>query len=85
MEGDAIQVVKLLEEDNLDWIQWGILIQDAKELLNSFANWFASHVRREANQVTHLLARDATNLDVDIFYFHNVLIFIKHAIGFDHL
>lgn len=44
IEGDALQVVRLLEHNDPDWSDGGLLIQDAFQLLNSFANWSIHHV-----------------------------------------
>lgn len=47
--------------------QGDLLIQDARYLLNYFAGWSVKHVKWKANEVAHRLAKDATNLDGDLF------------------
>lgn len=57
VEGDSLLAVNLLKKDVENWSQGGLLVAEAKAVLNSFARWSSSHVRRQANQVAHLLAQ----------------------------
>lgn len=66
LEGNNLQVVKLLGEKIIDWSEGAFIVQDAKTMLNSFANWSIQHIKREGNVVAHNLAKDALNHDVDI-------------------
>lgn len=60
---DTLQVVNNLAKKETDWSQGGLLIQDARNILNSFADWFMKHVNKKANHVGHTLAKDATSID----------------------
>lgn len=65
LEGDALQVVRLLKDKNPDWSEGGLLIQDNFQMLNSMAGWSVHHVSRQNNHVAHLLAKDALLCDTD--------------------
>lgn len=47
-------------------------------LLLSFASWSVGHVKREANGVAHLLAKNAIFLDVDKFELECIYVCIKN-------
>lgn len=66
LEGDALQVVKLLGEGQDDWSDGGLFIRDARQVMHSFAQWSVSHVKREANATTHILAKQALFLQDDL-------------------
>lgn len=51
LEGDAMQVVQILTSSEPNWSNNGLIIQETKSLLNSFAT------RREGNMMAHLLAK----------------------------
>lgn len=81
VEGDALRVVKLLRDNIEDWSQGDVLVAGAKAILNSFANWSTTHVRRNANQTTHLLAKEAVNSEVNSYVLEQVPQCIKHVVG----
>lgn len=68
-----------------NWSLGGILIQDARSVLNSFATWLASHVKREANQMAHLLAKDVLKLEFDMYTLEYVSDCIEHVVNMDYL
>lgn len=59
--------MQLLQTDTQDWSQGGDLVADAKSLLSSFAQWSATHVKRESNQTAHTLAKEATLYNLNLF------------------
>lgn len=64
-------MVNYLKKDWHGWSPAGLLLEDTKLLLNSFAQWRINHTRREANAATHFLAKDALNhlealIDVEV-------------------
>lgn len=69
MEGNALQVLQMLKSTLLDLSQLGLIIQEAKRILNSFAKWSCYHVKREGNQATHLLDKDALTFNYDLYTF----------------
>lgn len=80
MEGDALQVVNNLSKNKTNWSQGGLLIEDAKILLNSFVSWPAHHTKREANKKAHNLDRDALKLHEDLYDMEEVPSYIRSTI-----
>lgn len=67
LEGNALQVVKNLKKPKSDWSQGGLLIEDARHVLNSLADWNVLNTKREVNMAAHKLAKDALNLTEDLY------------------
>ncbi|XP_041027091.1 uncharacterized protein LOC121267310 [Juglans microcarpa x Juglans regia] len=59
LEGDSLQVVQYLQKDSHDMSPVGLLLEDKKLLLKSFAQWSIHHTNRLANEGAHYLAQDA--------------------------
>jgi hypothetical protein len=57
MEGDCLEVVKALKSSGDDWGRYGLLVNDAKQLLRSIRYWEVQHVPRVCNKVAHNLAK----------------------------
>jgi hypothetical protein len=57
MEGDCLEVVKALKSFGDDWGRYGLLVNDAKQLLRSIRYWEVQHVPRVYNKVAHNLAK----------------------------
>jgi ribonuclease HI len=57
LEGDSLEVVQALCKEDSTWGRYGALISDAKLLLQHVQNWTVCHVKREANEVAHKLAK----------------------------
>lgn len=66
LEGDTLQVVKLLGKGQDDWSKGSLFIRNARRALFSFAHWLVSLVKREANATTHILAKHALFLQDDL-------------------
>lgn len=81
VEGGAIRVINLLKEETEDWSQGGIIVAEAKSLLNSYSSWSTNHVRRTANQAAHLLAREAAVFNVNCIELEHVPHGIRHVIA----
>nr|GLL41890.1 uncharacterized protein LOC109159918 [Ipomoea trifida] len=67
LETDAQQVISQLHIANNS--PYGLLLRDINNLLVLFSNVRLSFVRRSANTVAHLLARDATSTLGSRFWF----------------
>jgi hypothetical protein len=59
LEGDALEVVQALQHQGSCWSRYGHLIDDSRIRLDSIQEWRVSHAQREANEVTHNLAKAA--------------------------
>jgi hypothetical protein len=57
VKGDALEVVLALGCEVNCGGRYGHLVEDANTLLNQSSKWRVNHVRREANQAAHRLAR----------------------------
>ena len=58
-EGDSANTIKALQENDGEYSWLGNVIKEAKQLLHELKAWELSTIGREANNVAHLLARNA--------------------------
>lgn len=65
-EGDALQVVNLMQMKAQDWSEGGMLIQDALHFITFFAIWSIQHVKRECSNVAHCLVKADLLCDIDV-------------------
>ncbi|XP_059428517.1 uncharacterized protein LOC132162279 [Corylus avellana] len=71
LEGDALEVVSVLNMEG-GWLgNYGQILQDAKNLLGRCLEWRASHTPRDGNKVAHSLAKLALAIDQEIFWLDN--------------
>lgn len=80
MGGDTLQMVNNLSKTTNDWSQGGLMIEDAKNILNCFASWFANHIKRYANKVAHCLARNALKLHENLYDLEEISTCIQSTI-----
>lgn len=83
LEGDALQVVKVLRENLLDRSEGDLFIIDAKSLLNSFAEWSVQHTNKDSNGAAHLLAKNVLHINVDLMLLEDVPDFVKDIVVLD--
>jgi hypothetical protein len=60
VETDCAELVKALGSTDTSWSRWAGLISEIKEASQLLPEWRFVHVKREANQVAHGLAKLAT-------------------------
>jgi ribonuclease HI len=65
IEGDSLQVMQALNKDGRNWSRYGLLMEEARELLNCLQNWKVNHVRRNFNGAAHSLAKEALSRSVE--------------------
>lgn len=53
---------------------------DARNMLNYFAVQYVLHVNREANHVAHRLAKNAINLDTNLYELETTPAYIKYVV-----
>lgn len=58
-EGDSLEVVNALKNEDSCWTRYGMMINDAKKGLLCIPKWEVTHVKRRANAVAHTLAKHA--------------------------
>jgi hypothetical protein len=58
-EGDSLEVVNVMKNENYSWARYGMMLNATKVGLLSFPTWEFKHVRRGANVATHRLAKQA--------------------------
>jgi hypothetical protein len=51
-----------LNKEGKNWYSYGLLIEDARVMLNSSQLWSVNHLRREANEVAHRLVNETLSL-----------------------
>jgi hypothetical protein len=64
LQGNALQVVQALIKDGRSWCRYRYLIEKARGVLNCFNSWKVNHVKRNLNELTHRLAKEALFLTV---------------------
>jgi hypothetical protein len=65
LEGDSLEVVKALQTEGPCWSRFGLMINDAKILLNSLQEWRVCHVKRAGNMAAHKLAKHGLTVEED--------------------
>ncbi|XP_042954639.1 uncharacterized protein LOC122291053 [Carya illinoinensis] len=65
LQGDALNVVKSLKTDSSESHYSGVLLWDAKHILNQFDYWDVVHVKRQVNVAAHVLAKYGLSSDED--------------------
>ena len=60
LEGDPLTVVKAIGDSEASIRPFGQIVEDIKEVLGSLQSWFICHVKRDANQAAHGLAKEVT-------------------------
>jgi hypothetical protein len=61
LEGDALNVIKAIQQIPPCWAPWGQLIEDTRTRLHGITQFQLQHIRREANHAAHSLAKWAVN------------------------
>lgn len=62
LEGDSLEVVQAFRKESHYWGRYEHIVDDAKALLDSSAQWVIQHVRRSANAAAHHLAKYALHV-----------------------
>lgn len=74
LEGDTLQVVKLMQMNSEDWSEGGCLIKDSKHLLQSFTLGSIQHTPRNNNIVANSLAQLALTIFSYVYLLDGFLI-----------
>ncbi|KAF5475840.1 hypothetical protein F2P56_007604 [Juglans regia] len=81
LEGDAMQVVNLLNTPQTNWNYGGLLIKDAKQLISTFVEWTVVHTKREGNTAAHLLAQNAFLISEDLYELEEDPLCVQHVVN----
>lgn len=79
-EGDSLEVVQALRREEPSWCHYGQLIADTRAKLHSLQYWSPVHVNREANEVSHCLAKAAFSQSLDCIWHGDYLVFIQNLV-----
>jgi hypothetical protein len=60
-----LQVVNAMNIESPNWSKMGHLIDEIKEVLGKLRSWRIEHVKRDANFVAHILAREVFSCVID--------------------
>ena len=60
LEGNSKQVVDAITSKGSHWCKYGHIIGDICEVMKGFRRWEVGHVKREANEAAHVLAKTTT-------------------------
>ncbi|XVE98980.1 hypothetical protein REPUB_Repub03eG0156400 [Reevesia pubescens] len=83
LEGDALHIVNLLNQNEVDTSYIRNLIFEGRTRLGKFGNHTATHSRREANLAAYLLAKSAMVSKNDLYWIEDVPDFLQSAIDND--
>ena len=67
LEGDALPVILKILQPDPSFSSIGNLTEEAKSMTKYFRSCKIQHIRREANGAAHSLAKNAFNLDDDVY------------------
>jgi ribonuclease HI len=70
-EGDSLLVVTAVKKEEPCWSDYGQLVEDTKSLLSSFSFVEFQHIRRDANQAAHHMAKMALSLPFEQLWMGN--------------
>lgn len=72
LEGDSLSVVKAIGETKQNWLRYGHIVEDVKIVLRSLRQWKIGHVKLEANEDTHGLAKKASRTVTDNIWIEEI-------------
>jgi hypothetical protein len=65
-------VVKAVRVQGTQWSSYGHIVEDVRIVLNSIRSWTIGHVKRYANFVAHMLAKEAVKGVVDHIWMEEI-------------
>jgi hypothetical protein len=83
VESDCLDLVQAITSNSLDSSELGFLIEDIRQDLQTASAASIHHVRRSANNVAHLLAREAGIKCLEFDFFSVAPSFVKEALSSD--
>lgn len=75
-EGDALQIVKAVNDPSMCESPFGLFVEDVKQVLGYFDSCIFQHVGREANSAAHGVAKEACNHVTASVWWHYIPSFI---------
>jgi ribonuclease HI len=66
LEGDSLEVVNAIKEDQNSRRRYGHILDDIKIVLSSLRSWEVMHVKRDANMAAHRLTKEASKTHLDL-------------------
>ncbi|XP_042939551.1 uncharacterized protein LOC122274591 [Carya illinoinensis] len=85
LEGDSKQVIDILQIEGSNWSRGGLMVEDARQVLNSWSQWTGVHACREANMAAHELAKSALNFSVDLYDIEECPLCIQSIVAIEML
>lgn len=79
-EGDALNIVNALYQEDPYYGCFGQLIEDTQVRLNSFQSCLVRHIYKEANEATHWVAKTTLLRSLDQVWMEECLIFIQSIV-----
>lgn len=80
LEGDSLIVIDALKKEGPCWSSFGHLIGDTQTCLQRMQCFSVSHVRREANNVAHVLAKLSLSQSINKVWREDCPILIQNAL-----
>jgi ribonuclease HI len=84
-EGDAQVVINAVHSGELDGSCLSVIVADIKSELQSFQHWRLAFVRREGNEATHCLSREATTALMDQSWFSEIPECLINVLRMEHM
>ena len=79
-EGDAKTVIHNLSSNDSIYTPYGLVLKDAKVMLQEIQRFSLSHTRRSGNSIAHALARRASECNSVLVWMEEVLPDITHVL-----
>ena len=76
-------MVKAIEETKQNWSRYGHIVEDTKLVLRSLRQWRIGHVKQEANEAVHGLAKEASRGSMDNVWIEETPICISHIVNLE--
>lgn len=77
-------IVQALQKDDPSCQKFGNLIEASRTMLHSFQSWSVMHIRRDANQTAHMLAKAALQTPVETIWMEEYRAFFNDIVLSDH-
>jgi ribonuclease HI len=81
LEGDSKQIVDAITGKGSHWCKYGHIIGDIYEVMKGFRKWEVRHVKRDANEAAHVLAKTATRENGEKIWLEDVPSFILDVVN----
>jgi ribonuclease HI len=80
LEGDALAMVQVMQQEESSWEWFGHLLEDAKLFLGSCRSWSVVHVKQTMNEAAHRMAKLGLELIAELIWRESVPLYIQQIV-----